>query len=49
MMALATKGQELAEKGQAALKDAKSEDLVKLQEYMKKKSEEFTAIAQGKY
>ena len=49
MAELGTKAQDLSTKGTEALKQAKGEDLTKLTEYMKAKTNEFVAISQGKY
>ena len=42
-------GKELSAKGSEALKQAQGDDLTKLTEYMKAKTDEFVAISQGKY
>ena len=49
MVELGNKGKELSAKGSEALKQAQGEDLTKLTEYMKAKTDEFVAISQGKY
>ena len=49
MVVLGNKGKELSAKGSEALKQAQGDDLTKLTEYMKAKTDEFVAISQGKY
>ena len=49
MVELGNKGKELSAKGSEALKQAQGDDLTKLTEYMKAKTDEFVAISQGKY